>query len=118
MNSGGFAPERRWEMNEAQKFLIDKKLNDRVISHEHADTVYVSDAMALFKAEKDAGAKLACSDGLCCRVRSEGETMRSGDIVLMDDTFMPLGFHTEFYHYFAGLKVVDGMKGRIICKTT
>ena len=70
------------------------------------------------KAKTEPVDEVPCSMGLCCRVRNEGETMRSGDIVLISDTFRPLGFHTEFYHYFAGLKVVDGMTGKIICKAT
>ncbi|MCK5606825.1 hypothetical protein KAR91_33290 [Candidatus Pacearchaeota archaeon] len=70
------------------------------------------------KAQKEPVAEVPCSGGFFCRVRNEGETMRNGDIVLISDTFRPLGFHTEFYHYFVGLKVVDGMTGKIICKAT
>lgn len=53
---------------------------------------------------------------LSCRIRKVGETMESGDIVLISDTFMPLGFSTEFDLYFAGQLIDNSMSGKVICK--
>jgi hypothetical protein len=84
-------------------------------SHNHCGTCAGLYGKPL-KAQTAPVAEVPCSVGLCCRVRELGETMRTGDIVLINDNFRPLGFHTDFYHYFAGLVVVEGMTGKIICK--
>jgi len=55
---------------------------------------------------------------LCLRVRKVGEIMRPNDVVLFDETFMPIGFATHCGHYYAGQIVTTSMSGKVIYKET
>ena len=63
-------------MNDPKRFLMEKKLNDRVISHEHDKTVYVSDAMTLFKARTETVANVLCSAGFFSLLRELKEELK------------------------------------------
>ena len=71
------------------------------------------------KCRGNCGVGLSATNALlCCRVRNVGETMRPGDVVLIDDMFMPIGFSTSFGSYYAAQIVTTSMTGKVICKAT
>ena len=52
-----------------------------------------------------------------CRIKRQGEMMSSGDIVLINDKFMSLGFNTGNECYFAGNIIEENMQGKIITES-
>ena len=56
------------------------------------------------------------SDLLDLRIRQHGEIMQNGDVVLYGGQIVNLGFDSEYWHYYAGEKVIAGMDGIVITR--